>query len=252
MNRSKDFFSVKNIVHKVSLENLNHNSNYLEAIKAFEQTTYNSLYLIDYQLGSFEYVSDNPLFLCGHTAEEVKKMGYSFYYNYVISSDLDLLIKINTVGFEFYDTIPLDERKEYTITYDFHIKDQEGNIFLINQKLTPMLLTNNGKIWKAFCSVSLSTEREAGNIKIFKKGSNKIYIYDLENNFWKTIEKKELSSREKEILQLSIRGYIINEIAEFMFISPDTVKFHRKKLFNKLGVNSISEAIMYVTNNKLL
>ena len=127
-------------------------------------------------------------------------LGYAFYFKYVIKSDLDLLIKINTAGFEFYDKIPMEERKNHTISYDFHIKNQEVKTILINQKLTPMFLTNNGKIWKAICIVSLSAERQAGNIKIYKKGDNKIFKYDLDGDFWKADEKIKLSSREKEIL----------------------------------------------------
>lgn len=252
MKYSKDFFSIKNTILETPEKNQERDIDYIAVIKAFEQATYNSIYLIDYQKGGFEYVSDNPLFLCGHTAEEVKQMGYAFYYDYVIPSDLDLLIKLNTAGFYFYDTIPVNERTEHTISYDFHIKNQEGKILLVNQKLTPLFLTEDGKIWKALCLVSLSTEREAGNVKIYKKGCNKIFRYDFENNFWKTDDKLKLTSREKEILQLSIRGYTTNEMAEFLFVSPDTIKFHRKKLFNKLEVNTISEAIMYVTNNKLI
>ena len=248
----KDFFSFKNSVNEIPEGSQGQTLDYLEAIKAFSRTTYKSIYVIDYQKRGFEYVSDNPLFLCGHTAEEIKEMGYAFYFKYVIKSDLDLLIKINTAGFEFYDKIPMEERTNHTISYDFHIKTQEGKTILINQKLTPMFLTNNGKIWKAICIVSLSAERQAGNIKIYKKGDNKIFKYDLDGDFWKADEKIKLSSREKEILQLSTRGFTINEISESIYVSPDTVKFHRRKLFDKLEVTNISEAIMYATNNKLI
>lgn len=179
-------------------------------------------------------------------------MGYAFYFKYVLKSDLDLLIKINSIGFDFYEQIPLEERKDYTISYDFHIRNQEGKTILINQKLTPMFLTDNGKIWKAICIVSLSWERESGNIEIYKKDNSKVYRYQLEGGHWKKRNKISLSPREKEILQLSTRGYTINEIAETIFLSPDTIKFHRRKLFDKLGVTNISEAIMYATNNKLI
>jgi len=36
----------------------------------------------------------------------------------------------------------------------------------------------------------------------------------------------------------------MEKIASKMFISPDTIKFHKKNLFAKLQVKSISEAIM--------
>ncbi len=252
MTDINDFFSLKNTVNNLSNDEFKKTANYLEPVKAFARTTYKSIYIIDYQKKGFEYVSDNPLFLCGHTAEEVKEMGYAFYFKYVIKDDLDLLLKINTIGFDFYDKIPVEERLFHTISYDFHLKNQEGKTILINQKLTPMFLTNEGKIWKAICLISLSNEQKSGNIKIYKKGDNKVFKYDLEGNFWKKTEKIKLSNREKEVLRFSIRGYTIGDIAETIFVSPDTVKFHRRNLFKKLEVANISEAISFATNNKLL
>ncbi|MVO09563.1 helix-turn-helix transcriptional regulator [Flavobacterium sp. TP390] len=252
MEEINNFFSLKNTVNSVSDEEVLQTNDYLEPIKAFARTTYNSIYVIDYQKKGFDYVSENPLFLCGHTGEEVQEMGYAFYFKYVLKQDLDLLLKINGIGFEFYEKIPVEERKFHTISYDFHLKNQEGKIILINQKLTPLFLTNDGKIWKAICIVSLSNEQRSGNIKIFKKGDNKIFKYDLEGDFWKSEEKIELSDREKEVLSYSIRGFTITEIADAIYVSPDTVKFHRRKLFDKLGVNNISEAVAFATNNKLI
>lgn len=252
MNDVNDFFSFRNTVNNISNNDQQKTANYLEPVMAFARTTYKSIYIIDYQQKGFEYVSDNPLFLCGHTAKEVEEMGYAFYFKYVIEEDLNLLLKINEAGFEFYERIPLDERKNYTISYDYHLKNQEGKTILINQKLTPMFLTNEGKIWKALCIISLSAEQQAGNITIYKKGDNKLFRYDLDGNFWRTSERIKLTNREKEILLFSTRGYTINEIAESIFVSPDTVKFHRRKLFDKLDVTNISEAIAYATNNRLI
>lgn len=252
MPNVNDFFSFKNTVNKISAEEQSQTFNYLEAIEAFARITYKSIYVIDYQKKGFEYVSDNPLFLCGHSAEDVKAMGYAFYFKYVIPEDLDLLLKINTVGFEFYENIPLADRKKHTISYDFHLKNEEGRKILINQKLTPLFLTEEGKIWKAICIISLSTENKSGNIKIYKKDDNIVFNYDLEGNFWKETKIQELSSREKEILLYSTRGYTINEISKAIYVSADTVKFHRKKLFEKLDVANITEAIAYATNNKLI
>ena len=247
-----DFFSIRNTINDISDYEKEQTANYLEPIKAFARTTYKSIYVIDYQTQGFEYVSDNPLFLCGHTAEEVQQMGYAFYFKYVIKPDLDLLVQINTAGFEFYSKIPIEQRKNHTISYDYHLENQEGKTILINQKLTPLFLTEDGKIWKAICIISLSAEHSSGNIKIYKKGDNKVFKYDLEGGFWEAEEKIKLTSREKEILQYSTRGYTINEIAETIFVSPDTVKFHRRKLFEKLEVVNISEAIAHATNNRLI
>ncbi|RXG15243.1 response regulator transcription factor [Leeuwenhoekiella aestuarii] len=246
------FFSLKNSINTLTDTDKRQTENYLEVVEAFARTTYQSVYVIDYAQKGFEYVSDNPLFLCGNTAAEVREMGYDFYFKYVPEADLELLLKINTVGFDFYETKPVAERKDYSISYDFHLKTEAGKTLLINQNLTPLFLTESGKIWKAICFVSLSTQQHAGNITITQKGSSEKLIYDLATDCWKAVQKIELTQREQEILHYAMRGYAITEIAEQLYISSNTVKFHRKKLFEKLGVATIYEAISYATGNKLM
>lgn len=246
------FFDSRNIIYNLSDEERAQKFDYLEPVKAFARATYTSIYVIDYLEQGFEFVSDNPLFLCGNTAQQVLEMGYAFYFKHVPPADLDLLLKINSVGFDFYEKTLLEERILHTISYDFHLKNQEGKLILINQKLTPVFLTSTGKIWKAICIISLSSERKAGNIKIHKNGENKVLNYNLATDRWEDSKKVTLSKREKEILHFSSRGFTINEIATEIFVSPDTVKFHRRKLFEKLEVTNISEAIVFATSNKLI
>lgn len=69
---------------------------------------------------------------------------------------------------------------------------------------------------------------------------------------WIKKEKKKLSQREYEILSHYAGGLKINEIAQKLFITADTVKFHRKKLFEKIDVDNIAEALNYAKVNKLL
>lgn len=252
MPNINEFFTIQNTVRSVSDTDKQQTSDYLECIKAFARITYMSVYVIDYEKKGFEYVSDNPLFLCGHSAQEVQELGYAFYFKYVTPTDLDLLLKINAAGFNFYEDIPVEERKDYTIAYDFHLKNQNGNVILINQKLTPLFLTKEGKIWKALCIISLSNEQDSGNVKIYKKGSGVAFHYNLKEEYWRKVDEIKLTAREKEILLYSTRGYRINEIADAIFVSTDTVKFHRRKIFNKLGVSNIAEAVAYATNNKLI
>ena len=250
-NTTNAFFNEQNRIDDLMDMPWHPSQAYREVIDAYERTTYSSIYIIDYHTQRFEYVSDNPLFLCGHTAEEVQQMGYNFYYQQVTPEDLELLVKINQAGFSFLETLPIAERKSYTIAYDFHLNTDTG-IILVHQKLTPLSLTSSGKIWKALCTVSLSTKKKAGNIHITQKGSNTIFAYDLAKNQWKPKVVLVLSDREKQILQLSIRGFTIQEIADKIYVTVDTVKFHRKNLYNKLAVSNMSEAILYAVNNRLL
>lgn len=52
-----------------------------------------------------------------------------------------------------------------------------------------------------------------------------------------------LSDREQDILQLLVKGYSHKMIAADCFISIHTVNSHVKKIYQKLHVNSVSEAV---------
>ena len=60
-----------------------------------------------------------------------------------------------------------------------------------------------------------------------------------------------LSDREKQVLQLLVNGYSYKMIAAEMFIAIDTVRSHIKKIYEKLHVNSKSEAVATAFRNKL-
>ena len=62
----------------------------------------------------------------------------------------------------------------------------------------------------------------------------------------------KLSSREKEVLTCLMKGMSYKMIAAACHISIDTVKFHIKKIYDKLHVNSKSEAVIKAMRNKLL
>ncbi len=52
-----------------------------------------------------------------------------------------------------------------------------------------------------------------------------------------------LSHREKEVLDLLAKGLLYKEIAHQLFISPETVKQHLKKIYQKLHVQNKIEAL---------
>jgi DNA-binding NarL/FixJ family response regulator len=61
-----------------------------------------------------------------------------------------------------------------------------------------------------------------------------------------------LTDREKEVLQWLVNGYSYKMIAAEMFIAMDTVRSHIKKIYEKLHVNSKSEAVAKAFRDKIV
>lgn len=55
--------------------------------------------------------------------------------------------------------------------------------------------------------------------------------------------KIELTARELEVLDLLSRGLSSRKIAEKLFISPNTVEYHRKQLLRKTESRNVAELI---------
>ena len=53
----------------------------------------------------------------------------------------------------------------------------------------------------------------------------------------------ELTSREKEVLELLSVGYNSKEIGERIYISSNTVEYHRKQLLRKTNSRNVAELI---------
>jgi two-component system, NarL family, response regulator LiaR len=62
----------------------------------------------------------------------------------------------------------------------------------------------------------------------------------------------ELTEREREVLQLMIKGMSNPQIAKQLIVSRSTVKFHVSSILTKLGVSSRTEAVALALQQKLV
>jgi DNA-binding NarL/FixJ family response regulator len=62
----------------------------------------------------------------------------------------------------------------------------------------------------------------------------------------------KLSDREKEILQLLAQGKSYKQIAGVLDLAFETIRSHMKRIYTKLHVNSNTEAVLKVINERLV
>lgn len=98
-------------------------------------------------------------------------------------------------------------------------------------------------IYDAICKVS------DGDIFLNHDLMKKMYLF--ENNL-STNEIRLLTGREKEVLKYLLESKTLQEISGILLISTSTVETHKKNIFSKFNVHSISELINKVTQFKHL
>jgi DNA-binding NarL/FixJ family response regulator len=94
---------------------------------------------------------------------------------------------------------------------------------------------------KSYLLKDMSTEEIAGTIRAVHRGGTEIPPRIAERLAARA-QRQDLTAREREVLELLVRGRSNKEIGAHLFISEETVKSHLKTLFAKLKVRDRTDA----------
>lgn len=248
----REDFIIEGYIDHIPEQDYEQISAYINMVNVVSRMTYKSIYVIDFYKWNFLYVSDNPFFLCGMSAEKVRELGYEFFLNHVPREDLLLLREITQAAFSFLEQIPSEEGLKYTFSTNFHLIQTISSIKrLINHLCSPIELTKDGKIWLALCIVSVPTFDLLGTVQMFKTESKASWSYNTKTGKWRENQLLALKEIEKDVILFSAQGYTTKDIAIKLCKSMDTIKSYKHGIFEKLGVRNMSEAILYAMNERL-
>lgn len=184
--------------------------------------------------------------------------------------DIEIVAELETAGAvtEFLRHNECD-----VLTLDIHLPDKSGldiiaDVLKLRPAIKVLILSISSEERYALKSLRLGAHgyltkdsTPAELIKAINKVSlGKKYISeeladmiasDPDGQLEKLIHKK-LSERELEILSFIGDGQSVNQIAEKLYISPNTVRSYRARILEKMNMNSTAELIHYAISNKLL
>jgi DNA-binding NarL/FixJ family response regulator len=78
----------------------------------------------------------------------------------------------------------------------------------------------------------------------------RIVLSDVIRSFVSPFESKSLTRRETEILQMISQGHSNSEIANSLFISKETVRWHQRSLYSKIGTRDRKQVAAYCKNER--
>lgn len=165
--------------------------------------------------------------------------------------DLLVLRATQSKLFEFIQTLPVDQRKDYKHIYECRVKNADGDYIPVIFQQQILELDNNGNPWLLFGILDLSPDTspfEQIKLRVFNYKTGEI----VPMNFVDRESDIKLSEREKEILKMASRGMLSKEISDKLFLSIHTVNRHRQNIMRKMNSNNLLEAIDYARKLGLL
>ena len=119
-------------------------------------------------------------------------------------------------------------------------------------KLIPLSETPGGHLRQMIGAITLSSGTFNSSLIVINQQTSERKAYDYTSSSWQTLELPSLSPIEKSVLALSAQGLSVPEISQITYRAQDSVKSIRKRIFEKLGVKNITEAITFAINYQIL
>ncbi len=241
------FRSFPNYISYISEEEYTVVDSYCKLLDTVSRVTRQSIYLVDFYKGRITYISENPIILAGISPKEIKELNKNFNEKKISEEENRMIIKITAEWLKFMENIPVEEKCLYSVKYDYEI-----NNIILNVCMSPAFLSKEGRPWLVLCNSMISTNATSGNVIISKEKTSKIWKFCFKQDKWEESNCISFSEIEKEVLRLSLQGKKEKEICREIYRSIDGLKSMKKKIFKKMEVANITEAVSYAINHGVI
>lgn len=227
----------------------------LSFIEIISAITSKSLFVLDVTANCFRAIASNNFFLCGCSDDDTMLSGSHFFKKIIYPDDLELPKTMYRVVLEYLRHCKKEEQRQVCFSITFRLQRYYS---FLNKPFPQMVILRMKPIWQNdklscfICSVGNSNAQNAGNLFIHGKDGLIHTEYNFDKQSWKKVVIKPLTEREKAILVLACQGRNSKEIANCLCRGHHTIRNQIKSLFDKLGVNSMQEAIDFSDNYCML
>lgn len=223
----------------------------LDTIDLIERISYNTIILWDYTTMRILNSSSNLTKMLNYDVINDSYESRNDFF-FIPENDLNEVRAFLSKGIE-----SLINHKEdifsYVFLYHTHLMENEFQS-LVFQKTIPLRIENqNSTSPRIFLtSFSFGSNFENQEPLMVNRMAERCFRYNYNTRTWWTSVLPNLKMIEREILSLSTQGLTVREIAAFVNRSEDTVKTYKRAVFEKLGVDNISQAVSMAQNFNLI
>ncbi len=228
----------------------------IEKYIPLSQQTDAILFVIDYRLGEFVYVSPNAIHVEGYTAKEVMEAGPIGFIKKFHPINAEVLMNnAYPDGMEFTYRMPEFDFQKTRISVNYRLLQKNGDYFTMLQQFWYLADDGNRNPSAIIGTVTNITD-------LYKEHTMfcKIDVLD-ENRYWKKVFEKKYSinellielgitEKELEIIKHISKGLTSKEIAYNSNRSIETVNKQRKTILEKTGCQSLTEVVTIAIQNK--
>ena len=220
----------------------------IEAINTFAGLTNSSCVVIDLEEHKIVYKSNTLLYTEEATPADKQRDCENPYWALLPDEYLERLAEVRRNYLHYCRAF--NKPQGHYSTTDFPII-VNGRELYINQKFSSLLAYSDGTIKLGMCLMSPSTGNKLESYIITETGKKLRYNFST-GRYIEETTRIDLSKMEKIVLTRMMKGMSSKEIANELGKSISTIKTYRSRIFKKLGVKSMHEALVVIEKYHLL
>jgi DNA-binding CsgD family transcriptional regulator len=171
--------------------------------------------------------------------------------------DMSFVVKAEEAAYHYiYNIIGKENVLKYKVSYCFRSKVADGSYQLFNHQAIVLTVDKSGGFGNSLnIHTNINHITEVNNHKVYLirlADQTDIIEIQVDDSSVFNVIVKLFSKREAEIINLITLGLTNEQIAERLFISPHTVKNHRKNILTKASVKNSTELIAKCMKEGLL
>lgn len=222
----------------------------IKAIDASSRLSCLSTFAIDFDRHELIYRSEQLAYIDESTVKDRQRDCVNPYWSLISEDTLEKLLIIRSNYLLPDKELTAEEFINHVCTIDYPIILRNHELY-ITQKFTPLTMRNDGITKIGMFTINYSNKKEIESSIIAPSGKRFRFNFE-EQQFVEFDLGVTLSLVEKAILHRARMGMTNEEIAQSLYISINTVKTHRMRIFKKLHVDTITEALAVIGNYQLL
>ncbi|MFW5700318.1 MAG: LuxR C-terminal-related transcriptional regulator [Cyclobacteriaceae bacterium] len=210
-----------------------------------------SYFIFNNEEKKFKYLSDHFLTLIGYSATDLKSATFEDIASLVHEDDYTgWLVNLVTASEDYLQNYSEDN---YCKRAEYRVKHKK-NYWVHLEILSTSMEVRQGKLISMFGIVKdISEQKHKESFLMNEISKRETSVANLRKiiHQYKNLDSLpqlkqphgRISPREIEVLQLISQGYSNREIAETLFISPNTAVTHRKNLLVKFNVKNSAQLV---------
>ncbi|TYB76433.1 response regulator transcription factor [Bizionia myxarmorum] len=195
---------------------------------------------------TFEFVSKNMKACLGLDKNVLLNEGMRNFWSRIHPEDIELWLKgLNDLMVYTLEDIPLNKRYRMSYTWNYRFKNEQDDYVNIIQNTTPLEFDAEMKPIMGLAHYTVMDAQVKMPITVSAKLLNDQNEYETKffNNYSQSLLTDGLSNRERDVIRLLTLNKSSKEIADSLYISPNTVDTHRRNILKKLNISSTGELV---------